>query len=257
MNDRDTLELIQQEIDGENGPEQTARLRKRLTADPDARDLFEDFAGIASELDSLAVLDPPPGITAKVVEKIRGAQDVPIHAAPPPARARNGADRRWIARTIYAAAAGVVIVLFFAPLVLDRRADRPSFDWRDASGSMVRHSDLLVEKEIVGSSVRGSVELRRQGDRIAVVLDLESAASYELELRFDPRRLAFEGHHRRNSSDGPLSNSPGVVTILSTGTETATVVLWRLVPDAGAIALSIRTGRETIETTLPTSDGPG
>lgn len=255
MNEPTMLELIQQEIDGESSAEESARLRAGLEADPSARRLRDELASLADELDAFPSVDPPPRLSATILERIRRSGSVALHPAATAPRRPARAGRRGPVTILYAAAAGLVIGLLISPLLVGRRPDPGSFDWIAATGSMVRRNHLLDSREISTAFLEGRAELRSAGDRIALELELEAREPALLELRFDPDRLAFEAIHRASGADGPLTVRSGELRIEVRGSERSTILLRPLRPGDSSLVLAARTKGEAMETTLSTEGG--
>lgn len=256
MIEPNTLELIQQEIDGENSAELSAQLQARVQADPRARELRDEFGLLAGELDSLTSVDPPAGLAAAVLERIRRTRAFAIHPSAGELRKPARAGRRNLASLVYAAAAGLVIGLLLSPLLFERRPELGSFDWIAATGSMARPTHPLDRKEISTGAIEGSATLRAAGDGIALELDLHANEPANLHVRFDPSLLAFEAIRRAPEGVGPLAVTPGEVRMDVSGSERATVLLRRLVPHRAEVVLAMRTERDATEITLSTEGGP-
>jgi hypothetical protein len=68
------IDLMNQEIDGANTPGQTRELEEFLQENEEARDYFRELALALNVFEKVAMVDPPPGLSAAILE---GASTVP------------------------------------------------------------------------------------------------------------------------------------------------------------------------------------
>jgi hypothetical protein len=70
MIDRSVQEWIQNEIDGENPPEVSAKVRRMIAADPEAMRLFEELRALSFALAGIESAEPPSTLRPSVVHTI-------------------------------------------------------------------------------------------------------------------------------------------------------------------------------------------
>ena len=159
-----TDELIQMDIDGAITPAEKAALDAALAADAEARASLESYRRLAHQLDSLPVVDPPPMLVSNVVRAVRAKRSAAHVATNPSGR------RRQVLYLAYAAAAGLLLGLLAAPLLIRSDAFHPPVA-ADSAAASIGAADLaswqIVDRQTAshaGGSVR--VLVRRSGARL-------------------------------------------------------------------------------------------
>ena len=87
MLSREQIELIQQEIDGANTPEESVAVRSLLEQDPEARAMAAELGHVAMIFGQVAEREPPARLKRAILD-----------ALPQAARASPAALPRWVAR---------------------------------------------------------------------------------------------------------------------------------------------------------------
>jgi len=64
-------ELVQRDVDGETSAEERSALRLRLEAEPELRELHQALQGVRQQLDTVVLVDPPPGLRADILRGVR------------------------------------------------------------------------------------------------------------------------------------------------------------------------------------------
>src|SRR5258708_23630965 len=70
INDQ-TIELIHKEIDRLNSAEESALLRDRLAADPQAQELYDDLLKLGSILKSVEAVEPPRYLKNTIINSVQ------------------------------------------------------------------------------------------------------------------------------------------------------------------------------------------
>lgn len=155
-------ELVSAHLDGELGPEETARVEAALRDDPTVARHADDLASVRSMVRGLPFVEPPFGSLERIVRDVRRLRPSP----------------RFVAATWGAAAAAIVLVVAVAP------PRRPPLVTPDVD-------DLTARSELVATEPTSAVRAN-DADYAAVPvddLDVEVPAS----LGGAPATAAYEG----------------------------------------------------------------
>jgi len=190
-----TLELIHQEIDGENTPADSAALRQCLSANAEARDLFENLRRLANSLNHMTPADPPGDLADSILASI-------------PRRPLRVERTFGVSRTLkyaYAAAAGLVLGILLAPMLQDRIRGGSPPDIAKVLGTMAGNETFrasgAIEKKIEAAGVTGTWRLSQAGQLLLIELDLTSTEAVEAVLEYDTRRWRLKGIEQAGSAE--------------------------------------------------------
>ena len=175
MADATRLALIHAEIDGELDARQRAELARSLLADPATRILREDLRRLCTALDSVADVEPPAQLRARILAAL--PQMVAARSLP----ARSAPARSWWSAPVlrYAAAlAGVVTAGTLVFGVLD--GQRPPS--AEVAGTLAgpRVVATLDTVRLTDGPVVGQVSLTRDAAGLGLVLDLKASSPVDL-----------------------------------------------------------------------------
>lgn len=227
MIDEREIELIHGELDGQNSPEESVRVRVLLSTNPDARALYDDLR----QLDGL--MRPGAG------EELPRTLHRRIMRALPSGLYRK--ERRFAAgifrltfrlprvATVAALCAGVAIGIGAALFAAG------GFPGSDRGSLMVGSSVVrpFTTAEIVADDARITlpgadidVVLRHSNDAVSVQFTGSSAALLDLRLRVPGDNVEFESFHRFQGTTGGFRQEHRIVHIPFSG-ETSLGLLFR------------------------------
>ncbi|GEM_PF-6237918 len=181
------LELIQQEVDGENTPDESGELHRYLSTSAEARALFESLRRLADSLGAMRPADPPAELAPSILAALRRGRAPAVGAA--------RATGIW--KYAYAAAAGLVLGILLAPMI---REVIPGGDLPEPAkvmGTMAGKEQLsatgAIERRIAGEGVAGTLRLTRSGGMLQMQLELASTETIEAVLEYDARHWRLRG----------------------------------------------------------------
>jgi hypothetical protein len=176
MSDSEHLALIYAEIDGELDGRQRAELARRLLADPEFRELRDEFHGLCAMLDAVDEVEPPVQLRTRILDAL------------PPAAPVN--RFRWsVPRWRYAALVAGVLA---AAAVVFESVDGPGPASTEVSGTIASPAArvILDSVQIDNGSLSGHVSLYRDDGAVSLRFDLASSASVDV-------LIASGGHTQR------------------------------------------------------------
>lgn len=218
MTDPYTIELLNQEIDGENTPQQSRELQDRLSADSSVRELYADLQGLQQTLASIEPVDAPLNLKRNIL------------AALPEAKATRREKRRGLfgppvfrLAHVFVFAAGLLLGIGGYHLT-EVVGPVPN---GDIVGAMTAPS--IVELDTAG--VQGTVRCRRVGPHVEVEFDVVAPQGAMFSLDSTGTGLTIAGFSQpgsyldrfsadRQRIDATVDGSASF-TVLLAGTTTA------------------------------------
>jgi hypothetical protein len=250
--------LMQAELDGENTPEESARLRAWLACSPEGRARSREFAAVFHALAQVERMEAPEDLRRSVLEAIAAeVREAPAASGWWEALAA-GFARYPALRHAYPFALGVALgILAFAALA--RVLPAPPRDALPLAGTMMPLEEAsrgtLVERRVLrAGQERFTAESWRAGDAIQLRLGGGPARGVEVTLDFDPRRLVAQGVDWSPSACERLAFAPGRL-VLGFGDYAPATARFRATgqPDA-QIRVTIRWARHSGEVMLRTGE---
>jgi hypothetical protein len=253
-------ELMNRELDGENSPDESAKLREILSSDPDARHAFNQLRGFYGKLSRIPPVDPPPALFSSVMKALPQAA---VRAS-----GRGSIIRSFFAalkpqgalRFGYAFAGGLALGLFLLMVFTQIRTDvtmKPSdvtgalFVDQSAlsAGSTVRFEDEAVSGEF---SVRYSPALAG--------LDVHIAAPGDVEIRcaYDPGKLTLQSIIPLDSPSSRIAVRSGELLLNASGDVTSSFFFYS--PDGFTSPVHVvvlRSGTVIFQRSIPLNPGAG
>ena len=212
MTDATRLELIHAEIDGELDPRQRAELARSLLADPATRALREDLRRLCTALDTVAEVEPPPQLRARILAALPQTVVAPVGPAP----ARFAPARSWWSAPVLRYAAALAGVLTAGTLVfgvLD--GQRPPASELAGTLAGPRAAAILDTVRITDGPVVGQVSLTRNSAGLGLALDLKAGAPVDVFVASGGYALRINGVERQDRSAAPTNVAlPGFRTDL-------------------------------------------
>ena len=194
MNDRLLDELMNQELDGCNTPDESRTLAEQLRRDPEARRRFQQLEEAVGALAEWDQEEPPAGLRASILEalaaEIHPATEIEEPVVPFPVRIRGLARSAMLVPL----AAGLVAGLLVSNLMMQGSDDTNGLggtagaEWQDLAPQGLVPLDLTD----AGATCNLWVGLRR--DRTGVRLSLDTSAPLEVALEMGPATVC-RGYH--------------------------------------------------------------
>ncbi len=199
MEDR-YLQLIHQELDGVNSPEEHAALGAYLEAHPEARQLYDELAALSDRLKGVPMEEAPADLTYRVMTAIARPQKSP-------AAARSWLPsvledlRAWKWRYALSFSAGLAMGFIVLVVALDT-TDNTAFlrGVMGLKGDVSGFVDTDAEAITLGS-VQGNVHVASSPDFLRIEVQLEAAREVEFRIGYDSTALAFCGMRLSDSED--------------------------------------------------------
>ncbi|MGB5256407.1 MAG: hypothetical protein WBN07_02505 [Woeseiaceae bacterium] len=221
--DQKYIDLINADLDGEIGDSDRIDLQAFLSQNAEGRALHDELSALATTLDAVEALEPPPHLRHLIMESVRPA---------PAARRRPGFMQTLFATPAvgYAAtfAAGVLLTL---GLVNSGQISISAFD--DVTGLVGSVADP-VQADTVGSisidetSIAGTVALRSSGSMLILDFDLVALEPIEIEADYTDKTIWFNGFAQLESSGTTVSAETGRVRLGMEGKRRYAVYLQNL-----------------------------
>ena len=227
MTDNSHLALIHAELDGDLSGEKRAALARLLLADSRARALRDELRGLASRLDAVGQVEPPPQLKDSILSRL---PSVPV------ARTyRKPSLAHW---RLAAMVAGLLTV----GTIVYQTTQGPAPSTRETVGTMAADALTTVDSVVVGNGpVTGRATLYRDKTGLAVGLEVSAAEPVDV-------LIATGGHSFRINSLG--SSDPARST-------RQTIALPGARMQGQAVELSFLIGERTVSrATLHAPSGP-
>ncbi|MBS0578804.1 MAG: hypothetical protein JSR36_06035 [Proteobacteria bacterium] len=168
MADQDYIPLIQAELDGQLDAGQRAELARGLLADPEVRAAREEFRRVQALLESVADVEPPADLHARVLQALPSAMG-PVH------RSRWPAQRwRYAALIAVAVGAGTLVYETVSPGTGSNETFGTMAAWRTSPAP-----DAVV---LDSGPVTGRLSLYRDGKWLVLAYDLAAQGTVDMVI---------------------------------------------------------------------------
>lgn len=182
---------LNQEIDGQNSPEESARLRDELARSPELRARYERLVGVVRTLEAVPPAEPPPGLTAQIMRAVRARARSARPWTSWGEAVRSALARQPVLGLGSAVAAGLVLGAFLAGVGEPLRLEDKSGGTMLSGGALdLREIDRA---ELLGDGYRGEVVVREGIGWIELRVRLEGRPPLDLTASFDLRELFPQG----------------------------------------------------------------
>jgi hypothetical protein len=240
--------LINADIDGELGSDETAELASVLAESAEARNLQAELRRLAALVESLPPQEPPAELASHILENLH----LSAAAARRPGPANTFSLGNFLAsfqpaRMGLAFAAGLLLTVGFYQ-VSDQ--DAASMDTTGMVGTMVANPSAqsgLKQDSITISqpALSGTVSLSQVGQFLALNIDLDMATKTEIEVEIAKAGLGLGGIAHAadygNASDETYEVSGGTLRVVSMGRHSTVIVLTPSEPEKdGQQALGLK-----------------
>jgi hypothetical protein len=222
MTDREYLELVHAEIDGELDGGQRSELARRVLADPAVRAVREDLRRLCAKLDAIEDVEAPPQLRTNIL------QALPVSATP---RTRfHWPAPRWRYAALIAGVLG-------ATALVSETVDGPGPGSAEVAGTIAaRGAPRTLDTVALGAGpVAGRVSLYRDGGGLGVAFELAASAPVDVLIANDGHTIRVNGLGRTGTAKqrttvalpGSGTDGSGVVelTLLMSGREVGRATL--------------------------------
>jgi len=220
--DRNYLELMHADLDGEASEEELVALREYLASSPEARSMQTELAKVADVLSQVEHIEPPEDLIKSIM------------AALPPRRPEvEGVPRNkpWhstfpILKYGYALAAGLLLGLLLAGVAF-RSLSSP--ETSDFYGTMIRREQNSQyaagdQMKLDLRDLKGSVGVSRSGANTIIEFDLDTRQPVDVEVGFDGSQVGFKGFSQQSSGVRSFEAEEGRLSFSSEGKHRSTVL---------------------------------
>ena len=160
MTDNSHLALIHAELDGDLSGEKRAALARLLLADSRARALRDELRGLASRLDAVGQVEPPPQLKNSILNRL---PSVPVAT-----NYRKSSFGRW-------RLAAMVAGLLMAGTIVYETVQGPTPGSRETAGTMGADTPTTLDSVALGTGpVTGRATLYRDKSGLAVGLEVSA-----------------------------------------------------------------------------------
>jgi anti-sigma factor RsiW len=258
MLNRDQIELIHREIDGENTPEESAAFRSLIADNAEARVLEADLRHVTQVFDRVGAAEPPGHLRRAILDAL--PRQVPVISGWGSLKSAvqsivDGLQKRprfalvssvcvglVAGFGLYAAVAGTVVIDRSHTGGLTGTIIEP----RAADGLETVHA---VPIDVDG--VSGRVDVKAGQTAVVVELESEVARTLEVRLTFAEGAYGLRGFSQLKSEAVPsFTAGPGLIRVTTSGANTQTFVLNHQGP-VSPLALSLfDNGEEVFAATI-------
>jgi hypothetical protein len=213
------VELIHQEIDAENTPDETAKLKACMAQNTEARKLYDEFAAAANMLREVKAVEPPGNLKKSILRSIQ--QDRYAVRAKKPALGgiRSVVDMLFGApsyqlKYAFTFAFGLMAGLFIYALMSNTSQQQAGVDnsnlygtmaWLDAAGNFKAVDSMAVDLE----AGRVSMQVKSSSKQVIAELYLNTIKETMIQIEFEESDLGFSGLSQASSRAGAAFSSDG------------------------------------------------
>jgi anti-sigma factor RsiW len=171
-------ELLHREIDGENSPEVSARLKERLSREPELDACYRALLGVGRSLSEVGLVAPPEGIVGDVMQRVRPGL---------PVRPWRGGLTGWVARQPGLALAASLAVGVLAGVLAtgareSGRADQASVSATALPSARLQALPVVDETHFEGSGIEARVVAHRKGDVVIAEVEIRAGGPVDLTV---------------------------------------------------------------------------
>lgn len=201
------VELIHADIDGEISATGKQELEAILAGSPEAKAMHVELSGLATSLDDLPDLSPPPHLRHTIMA-----------AAPKPAKQSGNTLQTLFAAPAlrYAATFAAGAILTLSLVSSDRASNRAFNDVTGLVGTIsadVPAGPGVQTADINRPEVAGRVSLRSSGEILIVDFDLVSSGPIDIVASYADQTVWFNGFAQLESSGANIAAESGQITM--------------------------------------------
>ncbi len=258
------VELIHQEIDAENAPDETAKLKAYLAQNTEARKLYDELVAAANMLREVNAVEPPRNLKKSILRSIQPDRYAVRAKKPAPGGIRSLLDMLFGApsyqiKYAYVFAFGLMTGLFIYALMSNTGQQQAVIDnsnlygtmaWLDATEDFQAVDSMAVNLEVG----RVSMRVKSSAKQVIAELRLNTIKETKIQLEFEENDLGFSGVSQANSRAGAAFSSNGhTLKFINLGENQYLIVFANKTPGASLLRFKLFAS-DTLqyETTLAT-----
>ena len=208
---------LHREIDHENTPEESERLREELEREPEARAQYERLVHLARTLESVPAEEPPLGLLSQVMRVVRAN----ALASSTVSRFWGSFRQRFLLRPALGLsltfASGLLVGAILAG-VGDLGPLRLGGDDGSAAGTMVAPKGLGLHEidraQLAGEDFHGEASLSASGNQVEVRVHVEGRPPLQLSVTSDRQEVEPVG---LEGEGGEMRLGPGSLQVVDAG----------------------------------------
>lgn len=219
MVDEKFVELIHQEIDAENSPDQTAKLKAYLAQNTETRKLYDELVAAANVLREVNAVEPPRNFKKNILRSIQPNRYTARAKKPAPGGIRSLVDMLFGApsyqlKYAFVFACGLMAGLFIYALMSNTSQQQAGIDnsnlygtmaWLDTAGNFAAVDSMAVDLEVG----RVSMQVKSSPKQVIAELHLNTIKETTIQLEFEENDLGFSGVSQASSQAGASFSSDG------------------------------------------------
>ncbi len=265
MVDEKFVELIHQEIDAENSPDETAKLKAYLAKNTEARKLYDELAAAANMLREVKALEPPHDLKKNILRSIQPDRYTARAKKPAPGGIKSLVDMLFGApsyqlKYAFVFAFGLMAGLFIYALMNNTSPQQTAIDnsnlygtmaWLEAAGNFKAVDSMAVDLDIG----RASMLVKSSPKQIIAELHLNTIKETKIQLEFDRNDLGFSGVSQASSQAGAaFSSDEHTLKFLNLGENQYLIAFANKTQDTSLLRFKLfASGTLQYETTLATA----
>jgi hypothetical protein len=199
------LQLIHQELDGANSPDERAELEAYLATHPEARKVYEEMIALSEKLKQVPMTEPPANLTYRVMAEIASAQ--------PRTRTSTAGSwlttilndfRTWKWRYALSFSAGLAMGFVVLFIVMEKTGDASFLRGVMGLKNDVSGFTVTDEAHITLEKASGHVRMETSADFLRVDMRLHAGRALEFRIEYDSSALSFVGLRMTEGEDAGL-----------------------------------------------------
>ncbi|MFC1502685.1 anti-sigma factor family protein [bacterium] len=197
MRDEKIIELIQKSLDGIISKSENQQLQRILEKDPEMQSTFRHLQQVSGLLDAVPELDPPPGLSKRIMNSIdlsRYPKGKMIPAAIPSIR---GLSTRMSPRMVVAFSVGVLATIIIFLVTQDHRDVMPESSWKDYYGTIGINERLGFETRtkipVDEEAIQGSISYKQSDTLVGLEIDLQTNKDFHLRIEYETHSIQWNG----------------------------------------------------------------
>jgi len=229
MTEEDFIGLVDKVICGEITEAERAELEAYLSANADARRVYEETVETCELLGKIGDLEPPGDLRRRIMDSVdaamyqAGGHRIPNAGAP----GFRGLTALFRPRLKLALAFSLGIILGLVAYSAVRRDSGRPGDTRGLYGTIAnmdsQDAGIVASLAVEGEGIRGTIDLLEDGDLVIIAPELSPGRDLDVIIEFDPGILRFEGFG--SPDDAGLTLTAGEGSVASHGSGAGRFIL--------------------------------
>jgi len=196
------IELMHKEIDGENSPEESKRLRKHLEENSEARSLFDEMIAFNQILKQVKDVSPPTDLKAGIMQSL----------SPHPYPAYTSIKAFGSLRSMFSFnyrygfsfAAGLILGMVSLFFIFRSGFSDESTDFSHLLGTISpensQNLNVTKQEPFVLDEASGEVWIKQSRTFVMAEIVIQSRESIEMVIQYDSSELYFNGFFQRGDN---------------------------------------------------------